>query len=383
MYFERVIGHQQIKAQLQNLIQGGRIPHAQLFHGPTGTGTLPMAIAYAQAILCSVYELGSIEEANCAKRVLEGNHPDLHFAYPVNRRTGMSRAAVSTDYLSEWREFIQENPYGSVYQWLQHIGIGNRQGNIGVAEAREINKALSLKSFEGGYKVLILWMPELMHTACANALLKLIEEPPAKSVIILASEDAQQVLGTIRSRCQLIPLPPLNENILSQALVERHTLDAQQASLISKQARGSYTKALEILSEDQIDNKFEEWFIVWVRTAFKARRDKSALLALLDWSDEIAALGREEQKLFINFCSEMFRQAFLLNYKTPELVYYDIQDSGFKLENFAPFIHQNNIFDIYASLEKASYDIERNGNPKAIFSDMSIQLTRHIHKAAK
>ena len=380
MYFDQVIGQDPIKKQLLHGIEQKRIPHAQLFYGATGSGPLPMAIAYAQAILCSTYEKDSDAYKNCAKRVIEGNHPDLHFIFPVNRRTGMNRPAISKDYMSEWRSFIADAPYGSVYQWLQHIGIGNKQGNTGVAEAKEISRSLSFKAFESGYKVLILWMPELMNIACANALLKLIEEPPSKSVLLLVSEDANQVLGTIQSRCQLLHLPPLTEVILSKALQQRNSLQASESILISKQAQGSYTKALSLLDNERMDTTFEAWFIQWVRTAFKARGNKSVLLELLDWSDTVAGSGREAQKQFLQFCSEIFRQAFLLNYKTPELVYYEIQDEGFKLENFAPFIHNHNIYEIFESIETANYHIERNGNPKSIFTDLSIQLTRLLHK---
>lgn len=380
MYFDQVIGQDPIKKQLLRGIEQKRIPHAQLLYGAIGSGPLPMAIAYAQAILCSIYEKDSDAYINCAKRVIEGNHPDLHFIFPVNRRKGMNRPAISKDYMSEWRSFIAETPYGSLYDWLQHIEIGNRQGNIGVAEAREISRSLSFKAFESGYKVLILWMPELMNIACANALLKLIEEPPSKSVLLLVSEDANQVLGTIQSRCQLLHLPPLTEMILSKALQEKNGVEANESSLISKQAQGSYTKALSLLDNKRMDTTFESWFIQWVRTAFQARGNKSVLLELLDWSDTVAGAGREAQKQFLQFCSEIFRQAFLLNYQTPELVYYEIQDQSFKLDNFAPFIHNYNIYEIFEAIETATYHIERNGNPKSIFTDLSIQLTRLLHK---
>lgn len=380
MYFDRVIGQEQIKKQLLRGIEQNRIPHAQLLYGATGSGPLPMAIAYAQAILCSAHEKGSDAYKNCAKRVIEGNHPDLHFIFPVNRRTGMNRPAISKDYMNEWRSFINETPYGSVYQWLQHIGIGNKQGNIGVSEAKEISRSLSFKAFESGYKVLVLWMPEQMNIACANALLKLIEEPPSKSVLLLVSEDANQVLGTIRSRCQLLHLPPLTETVLSEALQTKEKLSASEANLLSKQAQGSYTNALTLLHTERMDTTFEAWFIQWVRTAFKARGNKSVLLDLLEWSDTVAASGREPQKQFLQFCSEIFRQAFLLNYKTPELVYYKIQDKSFQLKKFAPFIHNQNIFEIFEAIETANYHIERNGNPKSIFTDLSIQLTRLLHK---
>lgn len=380
MYFDQVIGQDQIKKQLLEGIDQKRIPHAQLLYGATGSGPLPMAIAYAQAILCSIYEEGSEDYINCAKRVIEGNHPDLHFIFPVNRRKGMNRPAISKDYLSEWRSFIAATPYGSLYDWLQYIEIGNRQGNIGVAEAKEISRSLSFKAFESGYKVLILWMPELMNIACSNALLKLIEEPPAKSVLLLVSEDFNQVLGTIQSRCQLLHLPPLTEAVLSKALQERNGLEANESILISKQAQGSYTKALSLLDNERMATTFEKWFIQWVRSAFQARGNKSVLIELLDWSDTVATSGREVQKQFLQFCSEIFRQAFLLNYKTPELVYFEVQDKNFKLKNFAPFVHNHNIYEIVEAIEKATYHIERNGNPKSIFTDLSIQLTRLLHK---
>src|SRR5690625_4000579 len=155
--------------------------------------------------------------------------------FPVNRRKGMNRSAISKDYMSEWRSFITDTPYVYLYDWLQHIEIGNRQGNIGVAEAKEITRTLSLKAFESGYKVLILWMPELMNSACANALLKLIEEPPSKSVLVLVSEDFNQVLGTIQSRCQLLHLPPLTEEVLSKALQESNGLEPIDNILLIKQ----------------------------------------------------------------------------------------------------------------------------------------------------
>lgn len=379
MSFKEIIGQNQIIHQLKYSIEQKRIAHAQLFHGDIGSGPLPMAIAYAQAILCSIYPKNSEAYYNCAKRVKEGNHPDLHYIFPVNRKAGMNKPPISNDFIKEWKEFITKNSYGSLYEWLQFIGIGNKQGHIGVLEAKEITKALSFKSFEGGYKVLILWMPELMNTACANALLKLVEEPPKNSILLFVSQDANQVLGTIRSRCQLLHFPPLTETILSKALEGRLNLNLNEATLISKQARGSFTKALELSNISKEQSVFEILFIQWVRTAFRARGNKSVLLNLIDWSDTIAASGRESQKQFLQFCTEMFRQAFLISYKTPELVYYQTQDKNFKLENFAQFIHHNNIYDIFETLEKAIYHIERNGNPKTIFTDLSIQLTRFLH----
>jgi DNA polymerase-3 subunit delta' len=223
-------------------------------------------------------------------------------------------------------------------------------------------------------------MAEKMNTACANKLLKLIEEPPNKTVFILIAEDEEQIINTIRSRCQVLHFPPLAEVVIKEALIKQYDLDAAVATKIAHQANGNYNKACDLVYQDSEDLQFEEWFIFWIRSAFKAKGNKSAIHDLISWSEDIAKTGRETQKQFLHFCLDFFRQAMLLNYGAHDLVFMEPKVDKFKLENFAPFVHNGNILEISDELQKAMYHIERNGNSKIILTDLSIKLTRLLHK---
>ncbi len=383
MLFKDILGQDHIKNHLTHSADNGRIPHAQLFVGPEGCGTLPMAIAYSQYILCkntSGENLGGIEACNLKFESIA--HPDLHFAFPVTTSEKVKSKPVSNFYLEEWRQLIKQQPYGNLFDWYKLLGVENKQGQIGVEEAQEIVKSLSLKSYEGGYKVMIIWMADKLNIAAANKLLKLIEEPPNKTVFILITEDEDQIINTIKSRCQVLHFPPLSEEVIKNALIKNFSLENSIASKIAHQANGNYNKACDLVYHDSEDNQFEEWFIFWIRSAFKAKGNKSAIHDLISWSEEIAKNGRETQKQFLNFCLDFFRQAMLLNYKADELVFLEPKSEKFKLENFAPFVHGNNILEISDELQDAIYHIERNGNSKIILTDLSIKLTRLLHKSA-
>lgn len=380
MDFSEIIGLEHIKSHLNTTISNGRIAHAQLFVGPSGSGLLPLAIAYAMELLCLSHEKGSASYHRCRKQVAQLTHPDLHFVYPVNHTETVKRAAVSDSFSEIWRNFVKTHPYASLFQWFQHLGIENKQGNINVKEAEEIAKKLALKAYEGGYKVIIIWMADKMNTECANKILKLVEEPPHKTVFLLLTENEEQIINTIYSRCQKIQIPLLPESAIARALVEKSGLSKADAIKVSRQSHGDFNKALQLIANSSEDLVFEAWFIQWVRTAFKAKGNKKAIQELIQWSDSMAVKGRETQKNFLHYCVELFRQALLKNYKADSLVYLETFDKKFSIEKFAPFVHQNNIFEIVEALEDASYHIERNGNPKIIFTDLSIQLTRLIHK---
>ncbi len=380
MDFSEVIGQKHVKSHLSKTIENGRIPHAQLFVGKAGSGILPLAIAYVNKILCDEHPEGSPEYQICAKKIAKLSHPDLHFIYPVNTNDSVKKNAVSANFTVEWQKFVAENPYASLFDWLQSLGIENKQGNISVNEAQDMLKTLSLKSYEGGYKVMIIWMAEKMNGECSNKILKIVEEPPEKTLLLLLTENEEHIITTIRSRCQKLDFPLLSEDDISQSLIEKHGVQATRAKKISRQANGDFNRALHILKHDSDDLVFEQWFISWVRTAFKAKGNKGAINELLKWSDDIAGKGREVQKKFLSYCQEVFRQALLKNYKLDSLLFFEAEDKNFSIEKFAPFIHQNNIFDITTAIEDATYHIERNGNAKIIFTDLSIQLTRLIHK---
>ena len=375
MLFNQIIGQEHIKKHLKVSAENGRIPHAQLFVGKEGSGTLPMAIAYAQFLLCNFSDNADVCNLKCDKL----QHPDLHFAYPVTSNENVKKHPVSSLFLQDWRSFIETQPYGSLFNWLQHIGVENKQGIIGVDEAEEVVKKLRLKSYEGGFKVMIIWMAEKMNIAAANKLLKLIEEPPEKTVFILITESEEQIINTIKSRCQALHFPALSEQDISNTLVVDHQVSDNDAAKIAHQAEGNFNKALHLLQNDSSDIIFEEWFVAWIRTAFKAKGNAAVVQQLIEWSDTIEKTGRETQKRFLDYCLQFFRQALLLNYKSDNLVFMETK-TGFDLSKFAPFVHAGNILEIEKELNDAMYHIERNGNPKIILLDLSMKLTRFLHK---
>ncbi len=382
MLFKDILGLDHIKNHLCSSADAGRIPHAQLFVGPEGSGMLLTALAYAQYLLCGNTAGENLPvEDSCNLKCASLSHPDLHFAFPVSNSAKVKSHAVSNNYLQEWRQFIKEQPYGNLFDWYQLIGIEKKQGQIGVDEAHDIVKKLSLKSYEGGYKTMILWMAETMNIAASNKLLKLIEEPPDKTVFIFITEDEEQLLQTIRSRCQVLHFPPLSEEAISGALIEKG-LTRDEALKVAHESNGNFNKAMDLMNKDSEELIFEKWFVQWVRSAFKAKGNKAAIHELILWSEEVAKTGRETQKKFLKYCLAVMRQAMLLNYNVKELVYMRIHIDGFQLDKFAPFIHERNIMPIVNELENAIYHIERNGNSKIILTDLSIRLTRLLHKRA-
>ena len=380
MLFKDILGLDHIKNHLASSADNGRIAHAQLFVGPEGSGTLSMALAYVQYLVC-----GNIKGENtggnpsCNLKFDSLSHPDVHFAFPTANSDKVKSHAVSNHYMEEWRQFLKEQPYGNLFDWYRLIGIEKKQGQIGVDEAMDVVKKLALKSYEGGYKVMLIWMAEKMNAAAANKLLKLIEEPPEKTVFLLVTEDEEQILQTIRSRCQIVHFPPLAEAVIANALVEKGMV-RDEALRVAQEANGNFNKAIDLMNNDSEDLVFEKWFVQWVRSAFKAKGNKAAIHELILWGEEVAKTGRETQKKFLSYCLAIMRQALLLNYRIEELAYMKIRVDNFQLEKFAPFIHENNILSIVEELEKAMYHIERNGNSKIVLTDLSIKLTRLLHK---
>ena len=384
MLFKDVIGQEHIKKHLVFSADNGRIPHAQLFVGPEGSGTLPMAIAYAQYVLCNNAN-GENDNGNvaCNLKFENYSHPDLHFAFPVTTNDKVKSHPVSNHFMQEWRQLLKEQPYGNLFDWYQFLGVDNKQGQIGVDESIDIVKSLALKSYEGGYKVMIIWMAEKMNASAANKLLKLIEEPPNKTLFLLIAEDEEQIINTIRSRCQILHFPPLAESAIQNAILKQYNIETAAATKIAHLANGNYNKACDLVYHDSEDTQFETWFVFWIRSAFKAKGNKAAIHDLISWSEEIAKTGRETQKQFLHYCLDFFRQALLMNYKADSLVFMETKSESFKLENFAPFVHDANILEISDELQDAIYHIERNGNSKIILTDLSIKLTRLLHKKSQ
>ena len=381
MLFKEIVGQEHIKNHLITSASHGRIPHAQLFVGAEGTGVLLTAIAYAQYILCAntgIENQGGNE--SCNLKFESFSHPDLHFVYPTVTTEDVKSKPKSLDFLPIWREFLQQKPYGSLFDWYEKLGVGNKQGEIRVEDASEILKSLALKSYEGGYKMMIVWMADKMNVAASNKLLKLLEEPTDKTVFILITENEEDIIQTIRSRCQVIHFAGLSEDAIASHLVTYEDVEDKKAKKIAHKAQGNYNKAIQLCQEINEDAPFEDWFVTWVRAAFRAKGNAAAIQDLIGWSEQIAGLGRETQKKFLHFCIEMFRQALLQNYQADKMVYFESSIGGFNFDKFAPFITGNNISEIYKELSDAIYHIERNGNAKIILTDLSIKLTRLIHK---
>lgn len=381
MLFKDIIGQEKLKNHLIQTVNNRRISHAQLFIAPKGSGALPLAIAYAQYILCHNKDLenNSGDEA-CNLKFEKLAHPDLHFAFPVAANDKVKKHPVSNLFLEEWRKFIINTPYGSLFNWYQKLGIENKQGQIGVDEAEDIVKKLILKSYEGGYKVMIIWMAEKMNISASNKLLKLIEEPPEKTLFLLIAENEEQIIKTILSRCQVLHIKALSKSIIKEELIKKYQLTEYDAEKIAHQSNGDWNKAIRSLNQNDNEDVFERWFITWVRSAFRAKGNASVIQDLITWSDEIAKTGRESQKRFLHYCSNFFRQAMLTNYKANNLVFFEAQATDFDIRKFAPFVHGGNIEDIHNAIEDAIYHIERNGNAKIILLDLSMQLTRYLHQ---
>lgn len=390
MQFKDVIGQSHLKKDLSVLLQENRLAHALLFLGKEGSGALSLALAFAQLIVCEKFlpkssavaelpifnkPLPQLEE----KRVIDLDscgtcpsctksaqlvHPDIHFSYPVvTKKSGTP--PISADYISEWREFITSYPYGNVYDWLQFIGAENKQGNITANECNDISRKLNLKSFEGGYKVLILWLPEYLGTE-GNKLLKLIEEPPENTVFLLVAEDESKILPTILSRCQLIKVPLPDNNSISKALVERNNADELTAKRAAAVSEGNYREALQTMqhADEDWQNMLREWLNSILRTG---------PVAQAKWVDEIAGLGREGQKQFLRYFSHLLQLTLRLHVFPHQATNYPDKEKDFalRLNKIAAIEQQQAMVE---ELDKAVYYIERNANGKMLFMALTIKI---------
>lgn len=378
MRFKDVIGHKEIKENLIQTIHDNRISHSQLFLGPEGSGNLMMALAYAQYIACVNKESSdSCGQCPSCIKYEKLQHPDLHFAFPVCG----PKQPVSDRFLPEWREMVLENPYASLYDWTQTMGVDNKQMGIAKDEAQEINKRLSLKSFEGAYKVMLIWMPEKMNITAANKLLKIIEEPPQKTLFLLVANSSEDMIGTILSRTQTVKIPRLSDEIIASAL-QKKGISAEAAAQASALAEGDFNRALK-LQNDAAFNEFNaDRFIEWMRLCFQALKAKD-LEKLVVWTDSMSRIGREAQKNFLKYASQIVRKSLLQNYGVGQLAKTSIDKGSFSMEKFSPYIHADNCMEIMEELNLAYRHVERNANPKILFLDTSFKIARLLHVKLK
>lgn len=374
MLFRDVIGHDLVKQELQRSLVSEKTPHCQLITGPEGSGALPLAIAYARQVLCCSY---AQNPESCNLKVSELKHPDLHFIYPVANNQNVKTKAISSDFISQWREFLSSKPYGNLFDWYSSIGIENKQGKIGKDEAEDIIKKISLKSYEGGWKVVVIWMAEKMNPSATNKLLKMIEEPPENTLFLFVCENDSLLMDTLVSRCQRINLNKIPKTLINKALINKG-FSEETSIKASIASNGSYNYALSFINGRENEIVFEEWFQSWVRSAFKVKKNKESLLELVQWSNNLSKQGRETQKKFLVYSLEIFRQALLTNYGLKKITYY-IPSTDFNFSAFSSFIGGANIEGLSNELEAAFLQIQSNGNPKMIFMDLSLKLTRLIH----
>jgi DNA polymerase-3 subunit delta' len=371
MYFKDIIGQQTLKERLLRSVEDNRLAHALLLTGPGGNGKLPIAVALARYILCSNRADGDAcgRCPSCVK-MDKLMHSDLHFVFPVKKKknTPSDRNPVSDDYITEWREIFQKSPYFSYSDWLAKLEVENQQPIIYERESSEILHKLTMKSREGGWKIMIIWLPEKMNEACANKLLKIIEEPPAETLFLLVSENAEPILPTILSRTQRIEIPRIADADIAAALVQRYALDGQMARTIAVQSGGDWEKAEGMLVVNSTKAQYLELFMTLMRMAYK--RD---IKAMKQWSEQVAALGRERQKALLEYCQRMIRENFIMNFKRAEMLYLSREEHDFSVR-FSPFVNENNIFGIMEELSEAQKHIEQNVNAKMIFFDMALRM---------
>ena len=372
MQFKDVIGQDEQKHLLINSVSGNKISHAQLMLGNAGYGGLPLALAYIQYLFCErKTDQDSCGECPSCRKVTELQHPDLHFSFPVVQAIDKKSDA----FLKEWREQIKENPYFNLFQWTSRIDEKGRKPIIGTEESQEIIKKLSLKSFEGGYKVMLIWMAEEMNETCSNKLLKILEEPPAKTLFILLAESQEYLLQTILSRTKLVKIPRIDLGELSSYLSSRYAISLSTATSIAAQTEGNVIEAEGLMQENESRDLNREIFIKLMRVCYK-----KDVIQMMDWAEEISPLGKEKQKIFLKYALHMFRQSLLKNYTNDQLTRVSKEEDDF-LKNFSRFITGNNITDFMHSFNDAHYHIDRNANPKILFTELCFKVMRYIHFA--
>lgn len=348
MTFSDIPAQAEAAARIRSAIDNNRLPHALLICGREGCGALSLARATAQYIMCENRHDGEpCEDCPHCIQAHKLNHPDLHFVFPVVNVGKAGMPSVSTDYMNEWREMMKRNPDLTYSDWVKYTSEEGKNAQIFVSEANQIIKTLSTKPFESDYRVMIIWLPEKINEQAANKLLKIIEEPYEKTHFILVSYDPDHIIGTILSRCQRINLPPLNPNWM-------------QPQFSEEERQFFFTKFCEMMRKS------------YVRRVFEMR----------DWSEEMAALGRERQKNFLQYAQALIRENFIMNLSTPDLNYMQPDEEQFSTR-FSLYVNHSNVEDIINELALAEGDIQQNANAKIVFFDLSLKFIMLLKKGSE
>ncbi len=385
MQFRDVIGQEPLKESLRRMVAAGRVSHAQLFTGAEGNGALPLAMAFAQYINCTDPRDGDACGV-CASCVQMNQlaHPDVHFVFPVNKSKSAEAVGgaegdkpISDQFIAAWREqVLQADPpgYFSEQEWYRTIEIDNKQGNISRHEADRILKKLSFKAFESRYKIVIVWLPERMNAAAANALLKILEEPWENTLFLLVSEAPEQLLATIRSRTQPVNVPAVATDEVSKWLQTAMHIPAEQADVLARISFGNILEAKRLAEEKEDADEDFDLFVRLMRLSYEDRH-----LQLLEWAEEAAALNREGQKAFLENTLRLLRDAYMLSMGMPEVAYLHGKELAF-VEKFAPFVNNRNIEALVAETQRTVGDIARNGNPKIVFAHYALTVSKLVNR---
>ena len=395
MLFKDIIGHKEVINKLIQTVSDNRVSHAQLILGPEGSGKLALAIAYSQFLNCEDKQYfgenhpsGLIGDAcgHC-RSCLKFNkliHPDIHFIFPNATTKKVSKNNFSDNFLTEWREFlIEKNYYVSLNEWFEKLGIENKQGSINVRDCNEINRILSFKTYESEYKIMIIWMVEKLYHSAAPKILKILEEPPEKTLFLLISENHDQILPTILSRTQLIKLLKVNDNEIIEKLTQTYQIDDNAAQSIASHADGNYAEALRLLNNTDEEKFNTDLLITWLRNCFKGNLNEvitknGTVEGLNILVTAFAKIGREKQKSFLNYVLKISRYCVLINFNQSELVKLSSDESKF-IANFYKFISSQNIEAVSDEINKAIYHIERNANANILFMDLSLKMHKLLN----
>jgi len=377
MLFSQVVGQSELKKKLRDSVTNGRVAHAQMLVGPVGAGSLPLALAFAQYLACTNRgETDSCGKCASCIRYAKLEHPDLQLIFPKNKTAKIDHKNFSSkDFLPEWRKAVLDNPYLSLNDWLKELGIDNKQGAINVDDSREVLQNLSYKAYEADYRVVLIWLAEHMNTAAANKLLKILEEPPERTVFLLVAESTENMLQTILSRVQMHRLGRLSEKEISVSLSSVSD-DLEQMEKLAHLADGDLNLAKHLLEDQATISASINFFIRWMRACFVLN-----LEILQELNEEFNALGREQQKAFLAQSETIIRK--VLMYRTlPETKDKLLKEELDFVHKFSRFIQVENTASMLEALNEAHYHIERNANARITFTDLSFQMSDSLMSQA-
>ncbi|GAB4002348.1 hypothetical protein GCM10028807_60840 [Spirosoma daeguense] len=370
MQFSEIIGHNDTKQLLLRAVQTNHLAHALLFDGSVGSANMALALALAQYVNCEdKQENDSCGRCAACIKTSKLVHPDLHMVFPV---ANLAKGKTSEAYLADWRKFLLEHPYHTLPEWLENMGADNKQGNISAEEARNILQKLSLKAYEGAYKIMLIWLPELMNSSSANALLKVLEEPPAQTLFLLVTNQSDKLLITILSRTQRVAVRNFTDEEVATYLRQYLNFDETTARRNAYLADGNLAEAIQLSKQNNSLTEQHVWFADWMRTCY--RQD---IIALVKQADQFDSFSKEKQKGLLDYSLRMYRDLFLWHQGVSSLLRLPDDEMAF-VKNFTKVLTVNHIEYIVNDLNTAIYHLERNARAKMLMLDLSLTFSRLI-----